>query len=77
MHLIFLQNMLRVTFWSSPKLLKSCGGFRFLILPECGDFFIYTSYFKLACKYTSFVLYGRTFNSFVALLAELSETLLS
>lgn len=59
------------------EILKSCGGCRFLVLPECGDFFKYTSYFKLPHKYTSFVLYGRTFNSFVALLADLSETLVS
>ena len=37
--LIFLQNTLLLTLRSSPKLLKSCGVCRFLVLPECGDFF--------------------------------------
>jgi len=77
MHLIFPQNTVLLTLWSSPKLLKSCGGYRFLVIPECRDIFLYTSYFKLPCKYAFFVLYGCTFNSFVALLAELSESLVS
>lgn len=41
MHLMFLQNTMLLTLWSSPKLLKSCSGCRFLVLQECGDFFIY------------------------------------
>jgi hypothetical protein len=59
------------------ELLKSRGECRFLFLPECGDFLHTLPLLQCHTKKRSVVLDTRGFNNFVALPADVFNTLMS